>query len=305
MFSGYLFFYKFNEWKTDLYLNKIRKRIKTLFVPYVIWNSLLILSSLSIVIIKRESALAYLSNLWNTGILHLFWDSKVLNENATNILGWSLKKWAPHNIPLWFLRDLIMVCLLSPLLFAGLKYLKKYFLVLLGICFLLNAWTIIPGFSITSLFFFSLGAYFGIYNKNMIKAFSKHKYIYWIIASIALILSVILKGSTLAKVTSQLYTFTGVLSVFVLSSALIQKQVVKVNTTLSRSSFFLYCLHTILILSISQYILNKILGIENMVSVIFSYLLSPILCTIICLGVFLLLRKIAPSLLNILAGSRK
>ena len=263
------------------------------------------MSSLSIVIIKRESALAYLSNLWNTGILHLFWDSKILNENATNILGWSLKKWAPHNIPLWFLRDLIMVCLLSPLLFAGLKYLKKYFLVLLGICFLLNAWTTIPGFSITSLFFFSLGAYFGIYNKNMIKAFSKHKYIYWIIASIALILSVILKGSTLAKVTSQLYTFTGVLSVFVLSSALIQKQIVKVNTTLSRSSFFLYCLHTILILSISQYILNKILGTENMVSVIFSYLLSPLLCTIICLGAFLLLRKRAPSLLNILAGSRK
>lgn len=305
MFSGYLFFYKFMEWDSGLYLNKIRKRIKTLFVPYLIWNVISILPSLFIVIIKRESALEYLLNIWNNGILHIFWDSKILNENATNILGWSLKKWVPQNIPLWFLRDLIMACLLSPLLFVGIKYLKRYFLVLLGCCYIFNTWTTAPGFSITSIFYFSLGAYFGIHNKNMIKEFAEHKYIYWIIAFITLVLSVILKGSVLAKVTSQLYTLTGVLSIFVLFSILIQYQIVKVNTTLSRSSFFLYCLHTIFILSISQVILNKILGTENMVSIIFSYLLSPFLCAIIGLSTFLLLRKTAPALLSILAGSRK
>lgn len=38
--SGYFFFYKVREWNVSCYKNKIRKRLKTLLVPYLLWNIL-------------------------------------------------------------------------------------------------------------------------------------------------------------------------------------------------------------------------------------------------------------------------
>ena len=36
--SGYLFFYGMNEWSKSNYFIKVRKRIRSLIIPYVLWN---------------------------------------------------------------------------------------------------------------------------------------------------------------------------------------------------------------------------------------------------------------------------
>ena len=40
--SGYFFFYKIREWNSRCYKTKVKKRLKTLFVPYLLWNILAI-----------------------------------------------------------------------------------------------------------------------------------------------------------------------------------------------------------------------------------------------------------------------
>ena len=37
--SGYLFFVNVTEWNAKTYWNKLRRRVKTLLIPYIIWNS--------------------------------------------------------------------------------------------------------------------------------------------------------------------------------------------------------------------------------------------------------------------------
>ena len=41
--SGFLFFNKLQEWNRTVYFGKLRKRIKTLLVPFIIWNTIKIL----------------------------------------------------------------------------------------------------------------------------------------------------------------------------------------------------------------------------------------------------------------------
>ena len=36
--SGYLFFYNLDKFSTRQYLNKIKRRFHTLFIPYLFWN---------------------------------------------------------------------------------------------------------------------------------------------------------------------------------------------------------------------------------------------------------------------------
>lgn len=38
LISGYLFFVRLEEWDTGIWTGKLKKRIKTLLIPYLIWN---------------------------------------------------------------------------------------------------------------------------------------------------------------------------------------------------------------------------------------------------------------------------
>lgn len=38
LISGYLFFRGMENWNTSVWVNKIKRRIKTLLVPYILWN---------------------------------------------------------------------------------------------------------------------------------------------------------------------------------------------------------------------------------------------------------------------------
>lgn len=50
--SGYLFFSKLEEWNSDIYKNKIKRRVTSLMIPYLIWNLMPLLVVLSLQLIK-------------------------------------------------------------------------------------------------------------------------------------------------------------------------------------------------------------------------------------------------------------
>lgn len=49
LFSGYLYFYKMNGWDKDVFLNKTRRRVKSLLIPYVLWIILAFIVTLGII----------------------------------------------------------------------------------------------------------------------------------------------------------------------------------------------------------------------------------------------------------------
>lgn len=140
MLSGFLFFYKIDKFDVYKYKQKVKSRFRTIFVPYLLWIILYISFLLSLNLIKGYiNGDKSLSDLWNivviffqdNGGMKIFWNSCVWGQNYINILGKEMLLSGPILIPLWFLRDLMVVILFTPLIYIYIKKLKSYGIILL------------------------------------------------------------------------------------------------------------------------------------------------------------------------------
>lgn len=115
LISGYLFFRGLEKWDFAVYTQKLKRRFKTLLVPYLIWNTVSIL--LSLFFIFHKDGFEGVSDFFNNkNIYQLYWDFHTWNTDRVNWLGLLHPDTSPYCPPLWFLRDLMVVCVFSPLL---------------------------------------------------------------------------------------------------------------------------------------------------------------------------------------------
>lgn len=145
MISGWLFFNDFNhrKFQWNLYRKKTRKRIKSLLIPYLLWNTIAVIPA--VFILKDELLKIDIINRNYTGLVRIYWD-----HSGGHF---------PLDFPLWFIRDLIIMTIISPICFYIITRFKE---IALGILAILFVFSIIPdkaGFSMKALFFFSLGCY--------------------------------------------------------------------------------------------------------------------------------------------------
>ena len=121
--SGYLFFLRLERWNWTIYNQKVKNRIKTLLIPYFIWNSLAIVFS-AVILCYNNGILSILDFLRDNHYLNLFWSCNVSGIGRLNEIGLSTSNSFPYLIPLWYLRELFVLFLLSPALFFVLRKLK-------------------------------------------------------------------------------------------------------------------------------------------------------------------------------------
>ena len=100
------------------------------------------------------------------------------------------------------------------------------------------------------------------------------------------------------------YIIFGVIAIFNITAFLIENEYVKVNKFIAKSSFFIYCLHALLMIKFSDFIVNKIIPFNTTIFEIIKYFMVPILTVCICLSIYYLLKRYFPKLLNILTGDR-
>jgi len=123
--SGYLFFYHV-KWSKRTYLYKLKKRFHTLFLPYMFWNGMAVLFSYIITLPLFKSLFP---GAFANGF-HYSWFR--LLQDFWNVPTYSL----PIAGQFWFIRDLIMLIVLSPVIFELIKrthYIGFLYLVLFGI----------------------------------------------------------------------------------------------------------------------------------------------------------------------------
>lgn len=53
LISGYYFFYKIKDFTFDTYKDKLKKRIKTILIPYLLWNSIAISKIIILVSVQK------------------------------------------------------------------------------------------------------------------------------------------------------------------------------------------------------------------------------------------------------------
>ena len=297
--SGFLFFYKV-DFNKDVYKRKIRKRCKTLLVPYLIWNFIGFLILLVQMHPRFASFFPLLQNyrIDITEFLSYFYGKDLPMDPPGDSA-------APIDYPLWFVRDLLLLVLASPLIYWGIKKFKLIFIICLGFIWLFGLvdYVGLPYESNKSIFFFPLGAYFSINGLNFVEL---GKLMWW--SPILFSLLAICDMLSFMGIIPSVNCFLGPISVIVGMTAFVYiasflKWQGDTCKFLSNASFFVFAAHGLII---SKYMKAIIMAVQPQSSfvVLFIYFFVPISTILLCLGLFKILEKRAPAVANLLTGGR-
>ena len=288
LLSGYLFFTGFN-WSFNNYLIKLRKRVKTLLIPFLFWSFAIV--AIYALVQAIPATRIFLSGESPTIANFGFFD--YLNE----LLGYKRPQLA---FQFWFIRDLIILALISPII----NIIARYPILLLpfAYCWFINFGPIILPES-TSIFFFSIGAYlakskkdlFFLDNYGLISVF-----IYLILSIIDAINMEQMHNAYLHNTA----TLFGILAFFYISKLIPNYEPIKrILLQLSRTSFFVFCIHEPT-LTIIRKIFYKQFPPDSQYDILLLYFLIPAVTIALSISIFYILLNFFPRFLGLITGDR-
>ena len=298
--SGFLFFYNSNFTK-EVYINKIKTRIGTLLVPYIIWNFvafIILLIQVHPKVVRffpllkdyRVDIFSFLSSFWVTNL-------PISMSGPAN----------PINTPLWFIRDLMVLVIASPVIWWLIKQLKFGIIVLLGLIWFFSLGERIgfPGLCHQSLFFFPLGAYVGINKVDFVnfilkKSVCSYVPLLYIVMSLA---DSLLQIEAYNYVIHNLGIIIGMLSAVYLTASLLLRGKIHINVNLIGASFFIFVLHNLFLGKITKLVVMCFQP-DSPFLVLFIYFFMPIFTIVICIIAYLFIRKHFPIFCSIIVGNR-
>ncbi len=300
--SGYFFFSKFNisQWDWKIFFEKIKKRLKTLLLPYLLWNMLYLLPSFGLYGLGRLSWHDFSENLtW-----HIFWD--IYSSPTTNILGVMRFGTVPLDGPLWFIRDLMFCCLFSPLAFFLIRRFKISILFWGGILYVFDIWIPFTGFS-KCFVLFCAGAYFMLNGINPITTFCNVMNKKIIFAQLVIIIAAILcygNNDLLFSIFKCLFSVVAIPTLFMLVSNLLKKGKINTNKKWESCGFFVFAMHYFIVLSVFPHFFTRIL--PNIISItpLFCYFMIAILSYVVCIIMKIFIDRYFTKLGYILNGCR-
>ena len=282
MLSGYLFFYGFDgTWAG--YLRKFKSRTKSLVVPYLFWNVLVLL--VFIVTQKSPAVYAYVKStnppISSLGIRGLF--NLIFGINRQ-----------PIAYQFWFIRDLIVLVLLTPAIYYALKKTPYILLPLLLIAWLSDQWPIYIPAPLAAVFF-SSGAYLSIHKINLSRIDPHGK----VIIFIYLVLSVLDALTRQAEYHSLLHNIGvgfGVVSAFYFTSIIARTSRIKQwLLRLAPYSFFLFATHEPL-LRLARLLAYSVIKPTRDAEIMLLYLTLPVLVIVICTTAYAVLNRSFPTM---------
>lgn len=309
--SGFLFFLKMVEFKKQQYWGKLKKRVHSLAVPYVLWNMLFLLMILFMkvggILLHGKPWSRIMDYLDEKGWMHIFWDSSIWEERS-HWYGWITFNSGPYLLPFWYMRDLMIIVLISPVIYYFIRRFGGYFVSLIGFVYVFDV--ALPFFSatiISGLFFFSLGACFCIKNRDFTDVLWQYRYVLFTFSIVGIPALAYLgstAGGTAAIWLYKIVVIVETLTFLTLASALCScKRLYGFNKALVSTSFFIYAFHPF-ILGYCMNFVNKILNNNMWYIQILAYFISPLLCVAICLALYFLLRRWCTKTLTVLTGER-
>ena len=145
LISSYLFFISFDGTYAN-YLKKIKARLHILLIPFLFWN----IATLLVIALGQylPSTQAYFSG--KNPFIASFRGIDYLRY----IFGIGVN---PISYPFWFIRDLMLLCLISPIIWILTKKVPYIWIGILLCCWLTNNWFLFSP-NIDAVLFFSIGS---------------------------------------------------------------------------------------------------------------------------------------------------
>lgn len=324
--SGYLFFLNFKQWSWAKWKEKLKRRTKTLLIPYITWITIAVLEKLftyfAAYIIKGKPISRIGEWFQNVGGFGgIYWNDKSHMDLCTNIFGWESYMTYPLLIPMWFLRDLMVVVLLSPVIYFLLKKIPQISLLLIGCLWVLGAGTKLPGLSFSSLFMFGLGGVFSLYSKSFVVFFKPiNRWFLIAVFSMLFVLSVVFDGRSthIGQLCLHFWILFAIPLFIRISNYILENKKSYANkiAALADTSFFIYAFHGRHI-SYVFHLLWVLFGIKTIGSSIsegyidahplvgiISYILTPIITVVLCIVIFKILKRILPPKIMMLLNGK-
>jgi hypothetical protein len=194
-------------------------------------------------------------------------------------------------MPLWFLRDLIVVSLLTPIIYIGVRKLGWWFLMLLLPVYATGIWAIQPGPTPYAVCFFTFGAFMGIRKMNIIETFAKGETL-WYLLSAALGLSMVLTYPTpIFPVLMLCFRLVSIAAVVCLADRILTATSIRIPQVACDSSYFIFLAHYVFFLSIIDTSFFSLFGTSTW-SLCAHFLLCPLLKVTIFVIIYYLYRRI-------------
>ncbi len=281
--SGFLLFNNVERYDLATYKYKLKSRLRTLLVPYLLWN-----------------LIASFTFLFKVYCFH-FDGYEVVSTGSFSLWGylrgfWILQDVYPYDLPLWFLRDLIVYVVVSPVLYL----IARSNIMSLILLLVYYAVDFIP----TGLVYFVVGAWLAYHPEVYAKAGKKA------ICVAALVACLILAGVKVFvelpdSVEKMLYTMQvfSTFSFVLMLGRYIVNHKNAVSTALKQSYFFIFAVHGLFITVVCKFYIH-LFGYASSASIISTYVLAFITLTLASMAAYYICRRISPKLAATLSGGR-
>lgn len=285
--SGYLLIlngkYDFSE-----FLLKIKKRLRTILLPYLLWASIGLLFYL--ILQSFPQSQPFFTKKLIKDYTFLEWLNAIFNE--------------PIPYQLWFLKDLIIMVLLSPIIFFLVKKIKLFFLLAVFLFWIFNQDIIF--LKSESLLFFSTGIYSRIFYPTIIdqKVIKTKLYVFLWLLLISVKTAVGFYGYSeiIEMLLLKFSILIGIIAFWGLYDATFKIETLTKIFMFSGYSFFLYAFHEPLMTIIKKAFFAGLPKVPTSYALV--YLIAPIAVIIISITIGAILKRIFPVIYNLLTGNR-
>lgn len=289
MMSGFLFF-RGATFSAGIYGAKLRSRMKSLLVPFLFWN--LALFGL-IAIAQSVPSLAPLFNNQNQALATL-----TPFQIADSILGITHY---PIAYQFWFIRDLMILVVLSPLIWLAARYLPWVALAVLAIGWIFDIWpTPVPSAEPT--LFFYLGSLVAI---RRLSLFEVDRLSWWLVVPFVALLAALFVEPLAGPRDYMLHAAMAVGLVLALKASRWLAESPRFSdrlVALGGASFFVFAVHEPLV-TIGKKLAFRMLPMTAG-TVLVTYAVLPVLVIVLALALHRALNAVAPAFLRIVTGGR-
>ena len=291
--SGLLFFWNVDGFNIKIYGYKLKSRFYSLLIPYLFWNLLILLHRFIVqqyfpAFISPQYKLIVNYNL--TDFLTCFWNMSYIDSFWGNF---------PVNGPLWFIRDLMIMNFLSPIVYYVMSRLKKCGAIVLCLLWFFDVLGDWGNFS-KAILFYSFGAYFGITKTNILEKTAKYHQAYFGGYLLFLVFAVVFRSSNVLFLNKMEFIL-GFVSMWWLA-VLFSYKYPSLGLP-AGASFFLFAAHHTIVRIIIK-IFFVLTPIHSDWIYAFAYFAIAAITVLICLAFYGLLNRFTPRFCCLISGGR-
>lgn len=283
LISSYLFFRGFT---LEMIWVKWYSRIRSILVPYIMWNFLYYLGYVI------GSRIPFLSQIIGKGTIPINFE-----EAAQAVLHYS------YNYVFWYLNQLILLVLLAPVIYVALRKKAVGGLVLAGILAAIYLGCSLPFLNLDALFYYTFGAFAALHGKNVTENSFSRSYIAAgavLFLAACLVVSIDIPGNAKGEIAASTVCFR--LLVPVSLWLIVPGRYLKEVNDWMKQNFFLYATHFSVVRFINKtgaLLLPPIPAIS-----LGLYIIMPAFCILFSCGTSYFLRKHMPLVWCLFNGGR-